>query len=179
MVNDTISDILTRIRNANLIKSQTVSIPLTRISKQICEILEKQGFIESFQIFSSPIDQFKQNSNTQKKTETTKTTSSASLTRDSIDLLSKTQHEDQQKKFNNHKSGITIYLKYYGREKRPCITNLKRISKPGLRIYANHKEIPKVLGGMGIAILSTSKGIMTDKEARFRGIGGEILCSIW
>ena len=74
---------------------------------------------------------------------------------------------------------VTLYLKYQGRERKPCITNLKRISKPGLRIYANHKEIPKVLGGMGIAILSTSKGIMTDREARFYGIGGEILCSIW
>ena len=74
---------------------------------------------------------------------------------------------------------ITLRLKYKGREKKPCITNLKRISKPGLRIYANHKEIPKVLGGMGIAILSTSKGIMTDREARFQGVGGEILCSIW
>ena len=159
MVNDTISDILTRIRNANLIKSQTVSIPLTRISKQIVEILEKQGFIESFQIFSSPLAYFS------------------------------TQEKQQNKKQNNEEkseldsrissSGITIYLKYQGREKKPCITNLKRISKPGLRIYANHKEIPKVLGGMGIAILSTSKGIMTDREARFHGIGGEILCSIW
>lgn len=159
MVNDTISDILTRIRNANLIKSQTVSIPLTRINKQIVEILEKQGFIESFQIFSLPL---------------------ASLS---------TQEKKQNKKQNNEENnelksrissnGIMIYLKYQGREKKPCITNLKRISKPGLRIYANHKEIPKVLGGMGIAILSTSKGIMTDREARFHGIGGEILCSIW
>nr|YP_009105190.1 ribosomal protein S8 [Pseudochlorella signiensis]AIT93863.1 ribosomal protein S8 [Pseudochlorella signiensis] len=129
MVNDTISDILTRIRNANLVKSQTVSIPLTRISQKISVILEKEGFIESFQIF--PSDE------------------------------------------------IALRLKYKGREKKPCITNLKRISKPGLRIYANHKEIPKILGGMGIVILSTSQGIMTDREARFYGIGGEILCSIW
>jgi small subunit ribosomal protein S8 len=129
MVNDTISDILTRIRNANLIKSQTVSIPLTRISQKISTILEKEGFIESFQIFPS--------------------------------------------------SEIALRLKYKGRDRKPCITNLKRISKPGLRIYANHKEIPKILGGMGIVILSTSQGIMTDREARFYGIGGEILCSIW
>ena len=141
MVNDTISDILTRIRNATLIKSQTVSIPLTRISKQIIEILEKQGFIESFQIF--PLQ------------------------------------ENNETKTQISSGCITVYLKYQGREKKPCITNLKRISKPGLRIYANHKEIPKVLGGIGIAILSTSKGIMTDREARFHGIGGEILCSIW
>lgn len=159
MVNDTISDILTRIRNANLIKSQTVSIPLTRISKQIVEILEKQGFIESFQIFSSSL-------------------SSASLANNKH-----TRPEDKEKnndlKQSISTSGITLYLKYQGREKKPCITNLKRISKPGLRIYANHKEIPKVLGGMGIAILSTSKGIMTDREARFYGVGGEILFSIW
>ncbi len=129
MVNDTISDMLTRIRNANLVKSQTVSIPLTRISQQISQILEKEGFIESLQTYPS---------------ET-----------------------------------ITLRLKYAGQEKKPCITNLRRISKPGLRIYANHKEIPKILGGMGIIILSTSQGILTDREARFRGIGGEVLCSIW
>jgi small subunit ribosomal protein S8 len=159
MVNDTISDILTRIRNANLIKSQAVSIPLTRISKQIVEILEKQGFIESFQIFQSPI--------VSRAIQETK--------------QSNKQHVEENNKSKPHisSSGITIYLKYQGREKKSCITNLKRISKPGLRIYANHKEIPKVLGGMGIAILSTSKGIMTDREARFHGVGGEILCSIW
>jgi small subunit ribosomal protein S8 len=129
MVNDTISDMLTRIRNANLVKSQTVSIPLTKISHQISKILEKEGFIECFQLFQS-------------KT-------------------------------------ILLHLKYIGTEKKPCITNLRRISKPGLRIYANHKEIPKILGGLGIVILSTSQGILTDREARFRGVGGEILCSIW
>jgi small subunit ribosomal protein S8 len=74
---------------------------------------------------------------------------------------------------------ITLRLKYIGREKKPCITNLRRISKPGLRIYVNKKEIPRILGGMGIVILSTSKGVMTDTEARIQGVGGEILCSIW
>ncbi len=153
MVNDTISDILTRIRNANLIKSKTVLIPLTRISKQIVEILEKQGFIESFQIFESPDT--------------------------SIATQQSKQEKNDKRKKRYFSQNITIYLKYYGRAKKPCITNLKRISKPGLRIYANHKEIPKVLGGMGIAILSTSQGIMTDREARLYGIGGEILCSVW
>ena len=129
MVNDTISHMLTRIRNACLVKSQTVSIPLTRITSHIARILEKEGFIESFQISSSG------------------------------DLL--------------------LQLKYLGREKKPCITNLRRLSKPGLRVYVNKKEIPRVLGGMGIIILSTSKGIMTDTEARFYGVGGEVLCSIW
>lgn len=129
MVNDTISDMLTRIRNGCLVKSQTISIPFTRINQQISRILEKEGFIDSFQ--TSPSGE------------------------------------------------ITIRLKYIGNGKKPCITNLRRISKPGLRIYVNHKEIPKILGGMGIIILSTSKGIMTDSEARLQGIGGEILCSIW
>ena len=129
MVNDTISDVLTRIRNGCLIQSQVISIPLTRYSQQICHTLEKEGFIDSFQRTS-----------------------------------------------NNE---IIVKLKYKGSNKRSCITNLRRISKPGLRVYANKKQIPTVLGGMGILILSTSQGIMTDREARFRGIGGEILCSIW
>ena len=133
MVNDTIGDLLTRIRNAGLRRSETVSLPLTRIGQQICQILEKEGFIESFQ------------------TESTQE--------------------------------LRVRLKYRSGslkgEERPCITNLRRISKPGLRIYTNQKEIPKILGGMGIIILSTSHGLLTDREARLRGIGGEILCSIW
>jgi small subunit ribosomal protein S8 len=133
MVNDTIGDLLTRIRNAGLRRSETVSLPLTRIGQQICQILEKEGFIESFQ------------------TESTQE--------------------------------LRVRLKYRSGslkgEERPCITNLRRISRPGLRIYANHKEIPKILGGMGIIILSTSQGLLTDREARLHGIGGEILCSIW
>ena len=166
MVNDTISDILTRIRNANLIKSQTVSIPLTRISKQIVEILEKQGFIESFQIFPSPLNSISFENTQQKKKENNEKDNELKQSTSALHC-------------NATEGIVTLYLKYQGRERKPCITNLKRISKPGLRIYANHKEIPKVLGGMGIAILSTSKGIMTDREARFYRIGGEILCSIW
>ena len=129
MFNDTISDMLTRIRNANLIKSEKVSIPFTRISHQICQILEKEGLIESFQI--------------------------------------------------NSYEQVSLQLKYKGGDRKPGITNLRRISKPGLRIYANHKEIPKVLGGMGVVIISTSQGIMTGQEAQFRHIGGELLCSVW
>ena len=137
MVNDTISDMLTRIRNANLVKSQTVSIPFTKISQQICTILEKEGLIESFQSYLPTVSEGEEREN------------------------------------------LILRLKYKGREKKPCITNLRRISKPGLRIYTNHKDIPKILGGMGIIILSTSQGLMTDREARIHGIGGEILCSIW
>lgn len=84
------------------------------------------------------------------------------------------------KSFSEYSSNqLKIYLKYEGRERKPIITNLKRISKPGRRIYANYKEIPSILGGLGIIILSTSKGILTDRDARFYRIGGEILCSIW
>ena len=129
MVNDTISDLLTRVRNANLTKKETVFVPFTRLSEQICQILKTEGFIESFQVDTQ-------------------------------------QH-------------IILRLKYKGRDSKSCITNLRRISKPGLRIYANHKDLPIVLGGMGVVILSTSQGIMTDREARFRGVGGEILCSVW
>ena len=84
------------------------------------------------------------------------------------------------KSFSEYSSNqLKIYLKYEGRESKPIITNLKRISKPGRRIYANYKEIPSVLGGLGIIILSTSKGILTDQDARFYRIGGELLCSVW
>lgn len=133
MVNDTLSDVLTRIRNGCLNKSQTVSIPLTRLSQQVCYTLQKEGFIDSFQRDSSFTYQ------------------------------------------------LLVKLKYKGDEtkKRSCITNLRRISKPGVRVYTHSNQIPTVLGGLGILILSTPQGIMTDKEARFRKVGGEILCSIW
>lgn len=144
MFNDTISDVLTRIRNANLIKSEKVSIPFTKMSHQICQILKKQGYIKSFQIEQIEPSQ--------------------------INLES-----SQIKSFQQ----VSLNLKYKGRNKKPCITNLRRISKPGLRIYANYKEIPKILGGMGIIIMSTSQGVMTGQEAQSRQIGGELMCSIW
>ncbi len=140
MVNDTISDMLTRIRNANLANKPTVSAPTTHINKKICGILEREGFIESFQVSN-------QNQN---------------------ELFINLKYRSRQK-FQMFPNG----------DRKPCITNLKRISKPGLRVYANHKDIPKILNGMGILILSTSKGLMTDREARIHGIGGELICSIW
>lgn len=136
MVNDSISDMLTRIRNGCLAKKSIVSIPYTRLNQQIAQILEKEGFIQSFQITS-----------------------------DSASLLIHLKY--RSKKI------------YRGKMKESCITNLKRISKPGLRIYTNHREIPRILGGAGIVIISTPSGILTDREARLRGIGGEILCSVW
>nr|YP_009395010.1 ribosomal protein S8 [Polysiphonia stricta]ARW63572.1 ribosomal protein S8 [Polysiphonia stricta] len=131
-MNDIISDMLTRIRNANLAKHQIVSIPATKITRNITKVLQKEGFIYEFE----EIDQ-------------------------------------------NLRNYILISLKYKGKKKRPIITELKRISKPGLKVYANHKELPKVLGGIGIAIISTPQGIMTDKNARQIGIGGEVLCYVW
>lgn len=138
MVNDTISDMLTRIRNACLMKKSTVIIPLTRLNQKMAQILEKEGFIQGFQI--SQLDSFNS-------------------------LILKLKYRSKQT--------------YLGKRKEPCITNLKRISKPGLRIYSNHKDIPRILGGAGIVILSTPEGILTDREARALGIGGELLCSIW
>jgi small subunit ribosomal protein S8 len=136
MVNDTISDMLTRIRNACLTKKLTVLIPQNRMTHQISQILEKEGFIQTFQ-----------------------------LSDDSKNLILKLKYRSKQ----------TLQ----GKRKESCITNLKRISKPGLRIYANHKDIPRILGGAGTVILSTPQGLVTDREARAQGIGGEILCSIW
>jgi small subunit ribosomal protein S8 len=129
MINDTISDMLTCIRNGILIKNQTVTVLATKINKNIAKILEREGFIESFQITNS--------------------------------------------------GKLVLKLKYLNNRKKSSITNLRRLSKPGLRIYVNSKEIPRILGGLGIVILSTSKGIMTDSEARYYKIGGELLCSIW
>nr|YP_009392106.1 ribosomal protein S8 [Periphykon beckeri]ARW60454.1 ribosomal protein S8 [Periphykon beckeri] len=132
MINDIISDMLTKIRNANLAKHQMVQVPATKITRNIIKVLQEEGFIYEFEEITS-----------------------------------------------HSKNQILISLKYKGKNRKPIITELKRISKPGLKVYANHKALPKVLGGIGIAIISTSKGIMTDKAARQFGLGGEILCYIW
>jgi small subunit ribosomal protein S8 len=132
MGNDTIANMITSIRNANLEKTKTVQIPTTNITKNIGRILLQEGFIQNFR-----------------------------------------EHKENKNSF------LTLTLKYQGRKKKPYITTLRRISKPGLRMYSNHKEIPRVLGGMGIVILSTSQGIMTDREAREKQVGGEILCYVW
>lgn len=129
MSNDKVSDFLTQIRNANLNYNSNVIISKTKINYQISKILEKEGFIQSFNEYSS--------------------------------------------------NQLIIYLKYIEKDRKSIITNLKKISKPGRRIYTNYKEIPSIFGGLGIIILSTSKGILTDRDARFYRIGGEILCSIW
>ena len=130
--NDTISDMLTRIRNAGLVGHSTTKVPTTKMTRSIAKVLKSEGFIEDFS-------------------------------------------EDGE---GVHKH-LIISLKYKGKNRQPIITTLKRVSKPGLRVYSNRKELPRVLGGIGIAIISTSKGIMTDREARSQGVGGEVLCYVW
>nr|UQS76301.1 ribosomal protein S8 [Haslea ostrearia] len=132
MVNDTISDMLTRIRNANMIKHQIVQIPSTKISKSIAEILKEEGYIEDFESY-----------------------------------------------VEGNKNYLLLSLKYIGKSRISVISKLKRVSKPGLRVYSNSKELPRVLNDLGIAIISTSKGVMTNINARELGIGGEVLCYIW
>ena len=132
MVTDTISDMLTRIRNANMIKHQIVQIPSTKMSKAISLILKEEGFIEDFELYSE-----------------------------------------------NSFEYLLISLKYKGKSREPVISKMKRVSKPGLRVYANAKKLPKVLDNLGIAIISTSKGVMTNLKAKELGIGGEVLCYIW
>lgn len=130
--NDTIADMLTRIRNAGLVRHQTTSVPATRMTHSIAKVLKNEGFIADFEETGEGI-----------------------------------------------KRALVLSLKYKGKNRQPIITALQRVSKPGLRVYSNRKELPRVLGGIGIAIISTSHGIMTDREARRQGIGGEVLCYIW
>ena len=129
-ITDPIADMLTRIRNANAQRHETVDVPASKMKKSIAEILLDEGYIKSFE-----------------------------------------EIED------NSQGIIRITLKYVNKQK--VISGLKRISKPGLRVYANKEELPQVLGGLGIALISTSKGIMTDKKARQENVGGEVLAYIW
>ena len=129
---DTISDMLTRIRNACMVKHQTTQVPSTKMTRSIAQVLQSEGFIEGYE-----------------------------------------ETGENVKKF------IVITLKYKGRNRQPIINTLKRVSKPGLRVYSRRQDIPRVLGGIGIAIVSTSRGVMTDREARSQGVGGEILCYVW
>jgi small subunit ribosomal protein S8 len=132
VVNDTISDMLTRLRNANLAKHQIVEVPSTKMTRNIASILLEEGFIQGF--------------------------------------------EEVGESFS---SQLLLSLKYKGKNREPVITALRRVSKPGLRVYANRKELPRVLGGLGIAVISTSQGVMTDNKARHQGLGGEVLCYVW
>ena len=128
---DTISDMLTRIRNACLVKHPTTKVPVTRMTRSIAQVLKQEGFIHDFEETGEGINQY-----------------------------------------------LVISLRYKN-NRQPIINTLKRVSRPGLRVYSNRKDLPRVLGGIGIAIVSTSKGIMTDREARRQGVGGEVLCYVW
>ena len=128
---DPIADILTRIRNANTVKHETVDVPASNIKKEIVRILLEEGFVRGYDVI-----------------------------------------EDE-------KQGIIRIQLKYGQAGEKVIQGIKRISKPGMRVYTNAHEIPKVLNGLGIAIISTSKGILTDKQARKENVGGEVICYVW
>ena len=129
MMTDPIADMLTRIRNANLVRNEKVSMPSSKLKVEIAKLLLEEGYIAAYEV-----------------------------------------NGDVKKE-------LTITLKYVGNER--VITGLKRISKPGLRVQTSCDKLPKVLGGMGIAIISTSKGIMTDAAARANGVGGEVVAYVW
>lgn len=132
MMSDPIADMLTRIRNANTAKHDTVDVPASKMKISIAEILLKEGYIRNFELVE--VGGFK---------------------------------------------NIHITLKYGKDKNTKIISGLKRISKPGLRVYASKEDLPKVLGGLGTAIISTNKGVLTDKEARKENVGGEVLAFIW
>ena len=131
LVTDPIADMLTRIRNALVVKHDTVEVPVSNMKLAIADILLNEGYIKGYTVSEGGVEKM-----------------------------------------------MNITLKY-GPNRQRVITGLKRISKPGLRVYARKDNIPKVLNGLGIAIISTSKGIITDREARTMGVGGEVLAYIW
>ncbi|MDY0407276.1 30S ribosomal protein S8 [Virgibacillus sp. 179-BFC.A HS] len=131
MMTDPIADMLTRIRNANMVKHEKLELPASKIKRDIADILKREGFVRDYELI-----------------------------------------EDS-------KQGVLrIFLKY-GPNDEHVITGIKRISKPGLRVYAKATEVPRVLNGLGIAIVSTSKGVLSDKEARSQAVGGEVLAYVW
>lgn len=131
-ISDTIADMLTRIRNANLAKHETVDIPASNMKKAIAQILVDEGYVKEFKVIE------------------------------------------------DGKQGIIrIALKYQGPSRTPVLMGLRRVSKPGLRIYSSCEDMPKVMKGIGTAIVSTSKGVMTDKAARKENVGGEVLAFVW
>mgnify|MGYP000787346522 FL=1 len=129
-ISDVIADMLTRIRNANDAKHETVDIPASNMKRAIADILQSEGYIKGYQIVE-----------------------------------------------DGKQGMIRVSLKYIGKQK--VIHGLRRVSKPGLRVYSNCEDMPKVMNGLGIAIVSTSKGIMTDKQARKENVGGEVLAFVW
>ncbi|MCL1989958.1 MAG: 30S ribosomal protein S8 [Defluviitaleaceae bacterium] len=131
VMTDPIADMLTRIRNANQMRHETVEMPSSKIKREIADVLKREGFIRDAEYIE------------------------------------------------DNKQGILRLSLKYGKNTERVITGLKRISKPGLRVYVGNAEVPKVLNGLGIAIISTSKGILTDKETRREQIGGEVIAYVW
>ncbi|MGI6215719.1 MAG: 30S ribosomal protein S8 [Christensenellales bacterium] len=131
-INDPIADMLTRIRNAQVAKHDTVMIPASKNKKAIAKILYDEGYIKSYEFIDDGVQ-----------------------------------------------GQIKLHIKYIDERKNPVIGGLRRISKPGLRVYAKCEDLPKVLGGLGIAIISTSRGVMTDREARKANLGGEVMAYVW
>ncbi len=130
-ITDPIADMLTRIRNANSAKHDTVDIPASKMKKAIADILVEEGFIKSYQVI------------------------------------------------DDDKQGVIRVTIKYGANKSSVITGLRRVSKPGLRIYSGVEDMPRVMKGLGVAIISTNKGVMTDRKARELGVGGEVLAFVW
>lgn len=128
---DPIADMLTRIRNANVVYRETVDVPGSRMKRALAHILKEEGFVRDYEIVE------------------------------------------------DGKQGVIRLQLKYGPNRERVITGLKRISRPGLRVYAGHDELPRVLGGLGIAVLSTSRGVMSEKRARQEHVGGEVLCYVW
>ena len=132
-VNDPIADMLTRIRNANMVYHDMVDMPLSNIKVSIAKILKEEGYLRNFKVISDPKKPYQ----------------------------------------------ILRLFLHYGTERERVIQGLRRVSKPGRRIYVGSKDLPKVMGGLGIAVVSTPKGLMTDAHARKEGLGGEVLCYVW
>ena len=128
---DPIADMLTRIRNANVVYHEKVDIPASKVKRALAEIMKNEGYIRDFQVI------------------------------------------------NDDKQGVLRVFLKYGPQRVRVITGLRRISKPGLRVYVKKDDLPRVLGGLGVAVVSTTSGLMSDKQARAAGLGGEVICYIW
>lgn len=159
MISDSVGDLLARIKNAYMVDSRLVSVPYSRIKEDLAMILAKEGFVKKIKV--EPLAR-------NKKLKTIKITLRY---RDDIsDLPSRSKSKDGH-------MGASSASKL--KNKQPVLTDIKRISKPGVRIYVKREKIPRVLGGLGVVILSTSEGLMTGEEARKRGLGGEMICKVW
>ncbi len=165
---DPIADMLTRIRNANTVKHETVDVPASNIKKEIVRILLEEGFVRGYDVIEDEKQgiiriQLKYGQSGERVIQ-------------GIKRISKVRGYDV---IEDEKQGIIRIQLKYGQSGERVIQGIKRISKPGMRVYTNAYEVPKVLNGLGISIISTSKGILTDKQARKENVGGEVICYVW